>query len=317
MRYVTKAILASFIIVLTLTAAGIAIIYTQKPTQPPTDNNNNEQPPATNTTFSSFEDNMDNWTANGTDLLDPPIVWHINRTTHQSYSGNASIELFLSNMNDAGKIWIQKSLQADPNTQYFVTVTYQLGTSDYGLTTFTIITGVDNQPPLKAGLTFQDSTDDMQDNGNLTWLTKSYDFVTTTNDTGLLYASIGVWGTFETNRTYYIDDVTITFTKIEQSHNVPGVGGNWTMQTFPRGSNETQTENVTITQRTTITIHFESGENTTGIIIPTNVLPAPAQATNFVIWGCSIHGIKTPIYIVDDTMLIAYPLYGTVAFSRR
>ena len=92
---------------------------------------------------------MDNWTTNGTDLSDPQDSWWINRTTKQSYDGPTSLELTLDNLNDAGKIWIQRPFHVDPSTQYLVTVSYQFGTSDYGMNLFRIITAVTTEPPTK------------------------------------------------------------------------------------------------------------------------------------------------------------------------
>ena len=154
---------------------------------------------------------MDNWTANGTDLLDPPVHWWINRTTTQAMDGTTSLQLQLDNLNDAGKIWIQRAFHVDPTSQYYISVSYQFGTSDYGMNLFRIITSVTAEPPASAGLIYQDETGNGVNTTNLIWFPKSYDFVATSSATGTLYISIGVWGTWETSRTYYLDDVNVTF----------------------------------------------------------------------------------------------------------
>jgi hypothetical protein len=312
MRYVTKAILASCIIVFSLTAIGVGYIYTNNP--PPQDNTNNP-PPQTPTTYTSdFEHGMDNWTATGTDLSDPPIDWHINRTTTQGYTSNASLELYLNNLNDQGKIWAQQPLSAHPNTTYHVIISYMLGTSDYGMTTFTIITGADNKPPIRAGLTYQDSTDNQQNNSNLTWLPKTYEFITTTDTTGIIYTSIGVWGTFETNRTYYIDDIIIELQNITTPTTYPDLTGNWTI-TRPGTNN---TENATITQHnTTITLTLpDRAEQSTGTIT-TNILAQSQQPTDLIIYNCTLNGKKTIIYINSPTQLTAITPTGTLQFTKN
>lgn len=312
MRLVTKAILASCLIIFSITSAAVTLILTSRPaTQPLVQN-----PPAANTTYSSFETSMDNWTANGTDLTDPPITWWITPTSNQSYDGNRSLELYLNNLNDAGKIWIQRAIQALPNTQYYITVTYQLGTTDYGMNPFTIITGVTPQPPQNTTLTYQDTTDNGQDNGTLTWLTKSYDFVTTTTDTGLLYPAIGVWGTWETNRTYYLDDVTVTLLKIEPAATYPVIAGNWTATFYDVNGNATQVENATITQtRDHVKILLESGENISGILIP-NVLAHPSEPADYIIWVSSAYSRGITIYITNADTLTASTSDGGILFTR-
>ncbi len=54
----------------------------------------------------SFESGFDGFTADGTDLDDPPIEWSIERTDEQADEGAWSVQLDLDNLNDAGKIWI-------------------------------------------------------------------------------------------------------------------------------------------------------------------------------------------------------------------
>ena len=45
------------------------------------------------------------------------------------------------------------------------------------------------------------------------WLEKSYDFAVQADSEGRVCASIGVWGTWEAGRSYFLDDVRITFTR--------------------------------------------------------------------------------------------------------
>ena len=59
-------------------------------------------------------------------------------------------------------------------------------------------------------------------------------FVATSSPSGALYVSIGIWGTWETSRTYYLDDVTVTFQNIPAVTDYPDLTGNWTMDTYDR-----------------------------------------------------------------------------------
>ena len=49
----------------------------------------------------------------------------------------------------------------------------------------------------------------------LVWMEKSYDLAATTGPDGELHVMLGVWGTFEVTRTYYVDAVLIAFTRAE------------------------------------------------------------------------------------------------------
>jgi hypothetical protein len=44
-------------------------------------------------------------------------------------------------------------------------------------------------------------------------LEKSYDFHLVSGPDGTLYLDIGIWGTWETYRAYYVDNVRITITE--------------------------------------------------------------------------------------------------------
>lgn len=163
----------------------------------------------------SFETGLDGFASDGTDLDDPPIEWSIERTQEEAAEGAWSLRLDLDNLNDAGKIWIERAFDLEPGSAYDVDVTYAFGTSDFGdINTWTIIAGVDPENPEVVGdLTFQGSTSTGGDEDvGVVWLDKSHSFTATAGATGELWVSLGVWGTSEFPRTYYLDDIRIEFT---------------------------------------------------------------------------------------------------------
>ena len=105
-----------------------------------------ESYPGTEATYYySFEYGMQGWVADGTDLEigDGEIDWSITRTREEQYHGNYSLKYYLDNINDAGKIWIEKPFRVRPYGNYEVTVSYRFGSQDYGpINLWTIITGV-------------------------------------------------------------------------------------------------------------------------------------------------------------------------------
>ncbi|HET6362940.1 MAG TPA: hypothetical protein VFH11_12925 [Gemmatimonadota bacterium] len=163
----------------------------------------------------SFETGFDGFAADGTDLDDPPVDFSIERSQEEADDGVRSVRLELANLNDAGKIWIERAFDLEPGVTYDVAVSYAFGTSDFGdINTWTIIAGVDPESPeMVDDLTFQGSTSTGEDEEmGVVWLDKSHSFIATAGAGGELWVSLGVWGTFEALRTYYLDDVRVEFT---------------------------------------------------------------------------------------------------------
>ena len=164
----------------------------------------------------SFEQGMDGWVAQGTDLSNPAVEWSIERSGDMASEGDTSLKVYLNNLNDAGKIWIQRPFDVDSDSYYQVHVDYDFASADYGdLNLWTIITGAVLGPPTKADeLVYQRDTGNGADKDEgYKWLHKTYTFDMRTGPEKEIYVIMGVWGTWETARTYYIDNVKITTVK--------------------------------------------------------------------------------------------------------
>lgn len=188
-------------------------------------------PPGSIETHSfSFEEGMSGWTAQALDVEigGDTIEWAVEPSDNYATDGSRSVRLFAENRTDAAKIWAERSFDLAPNTTYRVQIEYQFGTSDWGdVNNWRIITGAHAQPPRSHdALTYQDRTGHGQDTKELVWLNKSYalgplsparsqTLTAQANASGTLYVTLGVWGTYEVGRTYYVDDVTITFEPVE------------------------------------------------------------------------------------------------------
>jgi len=169
--------------------------------------------PTSGTHTFSFEWDMEGWVANGTDLDNPPVEWSVERSEDIASDGKTAIMLYLNNLNDAGKIWIERQFDAEANHEYQVHLNYDLASADWGdMNLWTIITSVSPQPPVP-GLLYQgDTRNNARPEDGFVWLHKSYDFDVESGPDGKVYIVIGVWGTWETARTYYLDNVSISFT---------------------------------------------------------------------------------------------------------
>lgn len=166
--------------------------------------------------FFSFESSFDGWAAQGTDLQlgGGTIRWSITRSQLQARDGITSVEFFLENFNDAGKIWVEKAFALKPRGVYRVTVQYAFGPSHPGSTDVArLITGVFVQPP-RTGAdlapAFQESTNAGSGSGTLRWVEKSYTFDAQADANGNLYVVVGIWGVWETPMTFYFDSVRVT-----------------------------------------------------------------------------------------------------------
>lgn len=164
----------------------------------------------------SFEQGMEGWATNGTDLDNPPDQWSIGPSQDMASKGETSLKFYLDNANDAGKIWITRSFDVEPQTHYQVEVTYKFASADYGdINPWKIITGATLEPPRTAGgLVYQGDTGNGADpDDGWVWQRKTYNFNIRTGPEKELYVTIGIWGTWETPRTYYLDDVDVTLIK--------------------------------------------------------------------------------------------------------
>lgn len=164
----------------------------------------------------SFEEGMQGWEVKGTDLDNPPVEWSIERSDRIATKGNTSIRYYLENVNDAGKIWIEKPYIVEPNKNYKVNIEYDFASMDWGdVNLWKIITGiVPRRTENKGYLVFQEDTGIGEKTNEFKWNKKSYEFSVNSGENGKIYAMIGVWGTWETTRIYYVDNVKIEYSEL-------------------------------------------------------------------------------------------------------
>ena len=140
----------------------------------------------------------------------------ITRTLDMARDSISSVKFYLDDVGGKGKIWIQRAFAVDTSTDYQVMVQYQFATRDTGSTDlWTLITGTRPYLVEAAGeLLYQGNTGNghNSDVGQV-WLGKSYTFDVQSNSRGQIFAQIGVRGTGEGTRTYYLDSAYIIFTK--------------------------------------------------------------------------------------------------------
>jgi len=163
-------------------------------------------------TFSfGFEDGLQGWMPDGTDLTDPPVEWSVTHAVGTAHSGAGSVKLYLNNVNDAGKIWLERPFAVEPLGRYRIRLEFQFGTSDMGdVNLWSVIAGAGPIDPEGAGAfeTVGD-TGGGEDPGPA-WSGRTVAVTGVSGADGVLWVALGVWGTYEVARTYYIDDLRVT-----------------------------------------------------------------------------------------------------------
>jgi hypothetical protein len=164
--------------------------------------------------FYSFENTFSGWDTTGIDLQlgDTTITWSIHPSDEYSIDSSYSMQFYLENYNDAGKIWIQKPFIVQQQKDYIVNIDYKFASRDFGLANlWTIITGVYLSPPDSAHeLIYQGYTGNgFNFDTGYVWLDKNYEFNINSDTSNNLWIVIGIWGNWEVPRTYYIDSLSI------------------------------------------------------------------------------------------------------------
>jgi hypothetical protein len=113
--------------------------------------------PSTPLATFSFENGLEGWTPKATDIDHPPVTWSIESSLDHASDGTRSAKFELENLNDAGKIWLERPFSVQPNQSYHVIVQFSFGTGDWGdLNHWTIIAGVRSSPAVTpSDLTYQ------------------------------------------------------------------------------------------------------------------------------------------------------------------
>ncbi|MEK6286274.1 MAG: hypothetical protein AABO57_11075 [Acidobacteriota bacterium] len=178
------------------------------------------------TEFFSFENDMEGWMPNATDLDfgSSSIDWSIARIQPFALGaedGASAVEFDINNVNQKGKIWIERPFLVERGSKYKVTVEYGFNSGDRGSNPrFTIITGVLRRRPETADdlvPAYQEETT----SGYWGWLHKNYTFKVKSKKSDVLYVVIGIRGTEvvkqqNPHRRYHIDSVCVTLTKISK-----------------------------------------------------------------------------------------------------
>lgn len=167
------------------------------------------------TTYSyGFDDGtLQGWIVDGTDLAP---IWHITPSRTLPYSGLWSLEYYMVNVNDATKIWIERSYDVPIGHRYDVTLTWKLASQDSRVSACPVIVYADDHNPETHDDPIQViAYSDSGGSGKYVWLSESYTRTgvlpgISGGSMGKIWVAIGMWSTFEVSYTWYVDSVTVT-----------------------------------------------------------------------------------------------------------
>ena len=182
--------------------------------------------------FFSFETGLEGWRADSADFCEsdpltglcPPegafAPTDVEPVTGISDHGARSIRLFAFNATDAVKLWIERPFSVPEPGRYEVLVDWRLGTTDGEIGAWTSIgAATDNDP--SAAVAPDDPPDrvgDFQRLGSTTalgpepeiqFIVESFLEEVEVGADRELWVGLGVWGTFEVEREYFLDSVTV------------------------------------------------------------------------------------------------------------
>lgn len=167
-------------------------------------------------TYGFDDGTLQGWNVDGTDLAP---VWHIIPSKKLPYSGLWSLEYYMVNINDATKIWIERSYDVPAGVRHDVRVTWKLASKDSTVGACPVIAYVNNRDletpddPIQV-IGYSDTG-----GGQYVWLTESYlrtgvlPGTGTIPGQGKIWVALGMWSTFEVTYTWYVDSVTVEITE--------------------------------------------------------------------------------------------------------
>ncbi len=169
----------------------------------------------------TFPDGLGSWEPRVLDVFvgDEEIDWQIEWTEERSVVGTASIRFFADNRSDAAKLWIEYIFDAEPNRDYDVQVAFSFATRDWSdVNLWRIIAGALPKSPESAEdleRVFQGDTRAGPPPGDtFVWSRRTFDTAVRTQADGRIHIVVGIWGTSEFQRTYYVDDVLLVVRRL-------------------------------------------------------------------------------------------------------
>lgn len=158
-----------------------------------------------------FENGFGEWIA-GVDVPSDPnnpgqfVEWNITRVTDVARSGQYSLRFFIDGRQDDGTIWIERKINAREDSQIQVKVSFEFYSEQESWNTMAVVCAY-------AGIRNPEAEEDFAVLGPANevagWKNYAYTTTLSTGPSGEVWIAVGISVRWETNMTYYIDDVEI------------------------------------------------------------------------------------------------------------
>lgn len=204
-----------------LRATGISVAGVAGCSAPGTDPGNGD------VLVDDFEDGFTGWDS-GSDVPEDPnnpgnlVEWSITRSTVRAASGAASLRYYLDGRQDDGTIWIVRPVRLESGESYEVSMEVQAWSASESFNTLAyLVMYAGRDRPTSEG-SFPEPganstgggvtrTGGLRETLNQTegWMPYSFTWETPPLDSDLIHIAAGISAVWETEMTYFIDDVVV------------------------------------------------------------------------------------------------------------
>lgn len=199
-------------------------------------------PGTTETVETGFEDGLTLWTKNS-DVPDDPnrpgkkVAWNITSSTERAHAGERSVNLTLDGSQDDGTIWITRPIGIEQGQRYRANVSVWAWSASESFNTIAhLVVSLGFKAP-QAEEDFPPPGENSTGKANATsgglradlnqaegWKRYSFQWTIPASEARELYAAVGISAVWETQMTYFVDDLTVELTRLA-SQGGSGQGG--------------------------------------------------------------------------------------------
>jgi len=164
-----------------------------------------------------FEGSLDGWQQGADVPEDPerpgqPVFWSIEISPDQVAEGFSSARFTLDGKQDDGTIWLARSVDVPADSALHVQLAFDFWSESESFNTLANVTAyAGSQPPTV-------EQDFFRQPANLVsgWKAYTYDFDVRSNPEGQVWLALGISAVWETEMTYYVDNVRVEITPAGQ-----------------------------------------------------------------------------------------------------
>jgi|GEM_PF-514362 len=161
--------------------------------------------------YEDFETEGEEWSADADVPLDPmnpgkPVKWEIERTAHNARSGNYSLKMFIDGKLDDGTIWIERKIDLGKGGQIVFDLSFWFWSEQESFNTIAVVcayVGTKN-PEVEGDFIVLGAANEVAG-----WKNYAYRLELDLGSSEELWVAVGVSVRWETEMTYYLDDIRI------------------------------------------------------------------------------------------------------------